>query len=286
MKTKRLLFILFTLLPIIIHSCKVQSIDPSQPSRDDNMVLGNPSQATPDPANENNFLMVKDQYTLSYNLSRGTANWVSWHVSKAWKGEANRQNNFHPDNTLPKGWYKVTPGDYTNTGFDRGHLCPSDDRDANAEDNSSTFLMTNIVPQSPDNNRNTWRALEEYSRSLLNATNELYIIAGVYGEGGSGANGGVTKTIADKKVTVPARLWKVIVVLPVGQKDLNRINASTRIISVDMPNNQSVDNLSWDKYRVSVDAIEASTGYNLLSTLPESLQSILETKVDNTPVGK
>lgn len=141
--------------------------------------------------------------------------------------------------------------------------------------------MTNIVPQAPDLNRQTWRLLEEYCRQLVEEGNELYLLSGVYGKGGSNSNGS-RNTIADGQVTVPARCWKIAVVLPEGRDDLRRIDAATRVIAVDIPNRQSVDNgnKKWSDYLVSVDAIEAATGYDFLSELPKNLQNTLESKVD------
>lgn len=268
-----------------LQSCSRQSVAPTKSGREDNLALGNPSKATTDVNNQNNYLSIKTQYVLSYNTSRGTANWVSWHLGKDWKGNAQRQENFSQDNSLPVNWYRVNPGDYTNTGFDRGHLCPSDDRDGSIEDNTATFLMSNIIPQAPDNNRVTWKNLEEYCRDLVDRGNELYIIAGAYGKGGSGSNGGTTHTIADGRVMVPSRIWKIIVVLPEGGNDLARITSSIRIISVDMPNKQTVDKLAWHDYRVSVDAIEAATGYDFLSNVSYGLQLTLEAKADNELVN-
>ena len=57
---------------------------------EDHLLLGNPSNATPDVANENNYLMTKPQYSLSYNRSRATANWVSWRLDASWIGTAPR----------------------------------------------------------------------------------------------------------------------------------------------------------------------------------------------------
>jgi endonuclease G len=69
------------------------------------------------------------------------------------------------------------------------------------------------VPQAPTHNRQAWRLLEEYARKLVEQGNELYIIAGTAGKGGEGDNGKIT-SLASGKLTVPAALWKVIVVLP------------------------------------------------------------------------
>ncbi|WP_457824569.1 DNA/RNA non-specific endonuclease, partial [Staphylococcus aureus] len=89
------------------------------------------------------------------------------------------------DESLPSDWYRVSPGNYTNSGFDRGHNCPSADRTNTTASNSTTFLMTNIIPQAPDNNRNTWANLEEYTRHLVENGQEVYVIMGNYGAGGT-----------------------------------------------------------------------------------------------------
>lgn len=250
------------------------------PTRDDNMAMGNPSGATTSTSNTTNYLMVKTQYALSYNNTNGIANWVSWHLSTAWKGSATRCDCFNQDATLPTGFYRASTGNYTSTGFDRGHLCPSDDRDGSASDNAATFLMTNISPQAPNLNQQTWEALEAYSRTLITQGKELYIIAGSYGSGGTGSNGGTTTTIASGNIKVPSRYWKVIVVLPVGTNDVNRVSSTTRVIAVDMPNTQSANTHTWDYYRTSVDAIESATGYNILSAVPTAIQSSIEATVD------
>ncbi len=249
------------------------------PGDNDNILLGNPSNATIDIINSNNYLMVKPQYCLSYSNTKHTPNWTSWHVYSADLGSAARQDDFRADATLPSGWYQVGATSYSGSGFDRGHMCPSADRTSTVSNNSATFLMTNMIPQSPKNNQVTWANLENYTRTLVTAGNEVYIISGPAGQGGTGSVG--YATTVGSGIVVPAQTWKIIVVLPNGNGDLSRITTSTRVIAVLMPNNQTVSTQAWGYYRVSVDAIETLTGYNFLSNVPLAIQNTLETKVDN-----
>ncbi len=263
----------------------VMSPSDTIPARDNNLYMGNPSNATSTPSDSTNYLVVKSQYTLSYNNRKGMANWVSWHLSSAWKGSATRCNCFTQDGTLPTGYFKASTGDYTSTGFDRGHLCPSDDRDGSDTDNSATFKMSNISPQAPILNQQIWGNLEDYCRKLIYQGNELYIVAGGYGQGGTGSLGGTTNTIASGAINVPSHFWKVILVIPVGANDSTRVHYNTRVIAVDMPNVQTVNSHTWDYYRVPVDSIEARTGYNFFSNVPDSIENIIEAKLDNGAAG-
>ena len=144
-------------------------------------------------------------------------------------------------------------------------------------------MLGNIVPQAPQHNRQSWRFLEEYSRSLLDADNELYIVAGTWGKGGEGDKG-KADALASGKLAVPAALWKVIIVLPNGTEDARRVTAQTRIIAVWMPNTNAVGPEKWSNYRVNVDEIERRTGIDLFNNLPESIQRSIESRVDAQPV--
>ncbi|SMB99385.1 DNA/RNA non-specific endonuclease [Hymenobacter roseosalivarius DSM 11622] len=283
----------FALLMVLAVSCsKDELIAPATPTaapvshdatRDSHLAMGNPSGAVADSYYYWNYLMQKSQYAMSYHRDRGTPNWVSWHLSSAWLGSTPRQDDFRADATLPTGWYRVGSTSYSGSGFDRGHVCPSADRTGSVTDNSATFLMSNMMPQAPTNNQQTWANLENYCRTLVGQGYELYVIAGSYGKGGTGSNGYAT-TIDAGRVTVPARTWKVVVILPEGSSDASRVSTSTRIIAVDMPNSNSIST-SWGSYRTTVDAIESATGYNILSAVSGTVQSTIEAKVDAGPTS-
>jgi endonuclease G, mitochondrial len=241
------------------------------------LTMGNPSSAG---TSYSNLLLNKSQYAVSYNCYRGTPNWVSWQLNPSWLGSTPRQDDFRADTTLPSGCYRVSGTDYSGSGFDRGHMAPSADRTNTIANNSATFLMTNMIPQAPDNNQGIWANLESYCRDLVvNQGKELYIISGSYGTGGTGSNGTKT-TIANGNVTVPARTWKVIVVLNRPNSGASSVTTSTRVIAVNIPNTQGVRYANWRDYRVSVDSIEVNTGYNLLSNVSSSVQSTIEARVD------
>lgn len=141
--------------------------------------------------------------------------------------------------------------------------------------------MTNIIPQAPKNNQETWANLEGYTRKLVDQGNEVYVVIGNYCIGGTGSNG-PANTIDKGRVTVPARIWKVLVILPEGDYDVNRVSTDTRVISVDTPNTNNL-NSDWGTFRTTVDAIEKSTGYDLLSNVPEAVQKVIEAQVDRGP---
>ncbi|MFA4931421.1 MAG: DNA/RNA non-specific endonuclease [Caldisericia bacterium] len=249
------------------------------PADGSNLFLGNPSNAVHDSSTSpDNYLMDSGQYVLSYNRDRATPNWVSWYIGTSSLGSMSRENDFRADTSLPAGWYQVQASSYSGSGFDRGHNCPSADRTSTVAANSSTFLMTNMIPQAPNNNQRTWDNFENYLRSLVKQGNEVYVVMGSYGKGGTGSKTYQT-TIDGGHVTVPAYTWKVAVVLADGDKDLSRITTSTRVIAIDTPNTNGV-NSKWQTYLTSVDVIEAATGYDLLSNVSVSIQKVLEAKVD------
>jgi endonuclease G len=239
---------------------------------EDPLIFGNPSNATPDFANENNYLMQKPQYTLSYNRGKATANWVAWRLDSGWIGNAQRQDDFRPDTTLPAGWYQVLDEDYSNSGYDRGHMVPSGDRTNSIPNNSATFLMTNIIPQISANNQGPWEEFETYLRTLAQAGNEMYIFSGPSGNIG---------TIAQGRITVPSVTWKVVIVLPNGSNDLARVTKATRAFGIVVPNQPPLDmNAPWRNFRVTVNAVELLTGYDFFNAVPKVTQELIERRRD------
>ncbi len=245
------------------------------------LTLGTPSPATTDATNKDDFLMLKRQYALSYNNEKGTANWVSWQLKKSWLGSVDRCSSFSPDPDLPKGFNVVKPTDYTGSGFSRGHMTRSGDRSATKTDNCATFFMTNMVPQTQEQNEGPWLELENLSKDLAQQGKELYIIAGPHGEGGTGLKGEKTRIGKSQNVVVPESTWKVVLVLDKPGLGIKGVTAKTRVIAVKMPNVLGIKNDSYTEYLTTVDELEKLTGYDFLSDVPEEIQAVIEAKKDD-----
>ncbi|MBI2427388.1 MAG: DNA/RNA non-specific endonuclease [Ignavibacteriales bacterium] len=241
--------------------------------RAEHLLFGNPSKAINKTSKPTNYLMVKKQYVLSYHRFNGIPNWVAWHLDSTWLGEIKRSNDFRADSTLPEKWYWVHDKSYRRSGYDRGHMCPSGDRTNTQYDNSMTFLMTNMIPQAPNNNQGPWADLEIYCRELVKQGKELYIYCGGYGSQGFLDSG---------RVNIPERTWKVILILNAGDGDVQRVTTATRTIAVDMPNNNSSisKNDDWKAFRVSIDFIESKSGFNFFSKIPDSIEKVIEQRID------
>lgn len=237
------------------------------------MALGNPSGATSDSNNHSHYLTQRRVFAMDYDDSEGEPNWVSWDLTAEDIGHVKR-SPFHADTELPVNFYHVKDGDYVRSGFDRGHMCPSADRTANAAENDMVFTMANIIPQMADNNQGVWEQLESDCRELAKAGNELLIICGPAEFRGTRING-------NGPVFVPQRTWKIVVVVPAGNGPvLNRINPSTRVIAVDIPNIAGIRHDPWQKYLVSVSQLEKLTGFKFFTALKPELAAVLKSKVD------
>ncbi len=190
--------------------------------------------------NESEILISREQYIISYNKEKRAPNWVAWKLEKNQMGQSGRSNNFEQDIELEKylvsqsnGFHSVTSEDYKGSCFDRGHQVPSADRTDNEVDNQSTFLMSNMIPQTAHLNRVIWEHLEHYTRELVHTqSKKVYVIAGPIYDEDFGSIG------RQNNIKVPSKNFKIIFILDSNQ-NLSDINANTPMITVVIPNTLS-----------------------------------------------
>jgi len=251
------------------------------------LLLGNPTEARRSAQFSENYLMAEPTYRLAYSATRGIPVWVAWHLQSEYSGNVNRQDDFRQNPLIPASWVAIRPNDYSTSNFDRGHNVPSEDRTASVADNSSTFLMTNIIPQAPQFNQGPWASMESQIRTLVGTGNEAYIFMGNYGTGGVGTNNVVTERL-NGVVTVPQMVYKIVVLMPKGNNDLTRLDTSAQILAVDMPNDNRLYTgggaaSAWRNYIVPIDSIEARLNragrpHLFLAPLPENVRTYLKKK--------
>ena len=212
---------------------------------------------------ENNYLIEKSQFAISYSKDDNIPNWSAWELNKSWIGTEDRRVPFFGDPALQnQGWIQVTDSDYKrdygieygNPGYvpksdlpqinpepdsngvikpyklAPGHLSPVLHRSRIRKDVTSTFLSTNVVPQFDKLNSPVWSGIEDFERNLVdrNANNrELYIYSGSVGTKQDKPSINITDKSAPYNIRVPEALWRVIVVMDrpgLGIADINSSN--------------------------------------------------------------
>lgn len=205
------------------------------------------------------YTLVNDngRYVMNYDPDTRNPRWVAYILTRKEVGTkgAERSSSFVTDKRIVEHkWDYATTADYTHSGYDRGHLIPSADRDDTPLENKATFLMSNISPQRPGLNRYGWKYLEEKVRRWALEHDSLYVVtAGVLEE----RDGRPLKTIGSG-VAVPELFFKAVAV-----RDEGRFQA----IGFVMPNIDDC-NRDYTVYAVPADSIERLTGLDLFYMMP------------------
>lgn len=207
---------------------------------------------------------VKKEYTgmdISFNPNAHIPNWVAWELTaEETQGTEKRKASFRPD-------YDVegcpTLDDYRNSGYQRGHMVPAGDMKWSPEAMSESFYLTNMCPQTSALNSGAWNKLENKCRMLAVNQGPVYIIAGPV------IDGKPIEYIGQSRVYVPGKFFKVI---------LSPYSTPARGIGFIFPNGR-VDG-GMQKCAVSIDDVEALTGHDFFSSLPDELENRLESQVD------
>ena len=224
------------------------------------------------------FIITRDQYTISYNKNRNTPNWVSYEFDATHFGSnVDRCDCFTQDPALPADFTHLTTADYTGAGafagygIDRGHMARSFDFTSGTLDNARSYYLSNIIPQAAAVNQGPWKLLEDSLGNLARFHDkEVYVIDGVAGSIGTVKGEG--------KITIPASEWKVALVLPRnhGLADVRSWSDIDDVIAVNMPNDPNIE-ATWETYKTTVDEIERISGYDLLALLPDKIEAAVET---------
>lgn len=201
------------------------------------------------------------RYTLHYDTLYRQASWVAYLLTREdiMTNDSKRKNRFIPDpEVVDRGYPTAHTKHYTNSGYDRGHLCPSADRNNNQQENDCTFHLSNISPQTPALNRGVWKNLEDRVREWAVSYDSLYVVTGgVLEPGLATISGGVG---------IPNYFYKTI---------LTRHEGEFHAIAFIIPNNEKFD-CGYREYAVCVDSLQRLTAINFYHNLPPEIETVVE----------
>ncbi len=196
-------------------------------------------------------------FRISFNASHHVPNYAIWELTgEETLGTTPRKSKFKTDKRV---YGCANTDDYRNSGFDRGHMAPAGDMKWNDDAMDDSHYMTNIVPQDHTINGGRWSTLEKKCREWAVRDSAIIVVCGPV------LSDVITRQIGMSKVTVPERFFKVV---------LAPYTNPPRAIGFIMPNSPTNDGL--EALATSVDNIEAITGYDFFSCLPDDIEGQVE----------
>jgi endonuclease G len=156
---------------------------------------------------------------------------------------------------------KIKHEDYTNSGYDRGHMAPNwaiatrYGQDAQLE----TFLMSNICPQKPGLNRGMWKCLEMIiAKAYANQFGDVWVLVGPIFDDD-------VQTL-ESGVEIPDEFYVIMVII-----EDNQIQMQAFVIDQEQSGRKPLKNFITD-----VDSVEDKTGLDFFTDLPDELEERLE----------
>ena len=209
-------------------------------------------------------------YSLEYSYKYKHSYWIAYHFDNTTGGNVGRNEAYKPDPELPS-QYAAKHNDYTNSGYTRGHLCASSDRQYSKEANQQTFYMSNISPQSGNGfnqSGSAWNTGEDkvqaWGYNISRSTDTLYVVkGGTIGEG-------MIKGYIKNEIAIPKYFFMAV---------LFRSGDNYKAIGFYMPHENlkdDPDKKDPKKYLMSIDALEQETGIDFFHNLPDNIENTVE----------
>lgn len=205
--------------------------------------------------------LCRRAFALSYSPERKIPLWVGYRLSRdRTRGPHSQAALFRPDPALrPEA--RAELADYRGSGYDRGHMAPAADMRWSAAAMAESFYLSNVAPQiGPGFNRSIWSALERRVRAWARRRGEIFVVTG------SVFDGPARRPIGRGRVAVPTHFFKVIY-------DPGRGEAIAFLLP-----HRRLRARALPRFIRSVDTVEAKTGLDFLSRLPDKAERRIEAR--------
>ncbi len=198
-------------------------------------------------------------FTVAYDETRQLPAWAAYTLGADPELHAfARPSRFRVDDRTQA---RVSHGDYTNSGFDRGHMAPNFAimTRFGQEAQRDTFFMSNVVPQPGALNQGPWRLLEDrIANDYANELGQVWVVTGPL------FDDEVEQLAA--AVEIPDAFFKIVV---------DEIDRLPRALAFRM-NEGTPRQAAFGDFLTSVDAIEAEAGFDFFSELDDTLEQAME----------
>ncbi len=151
-----------------------------------------------------NQIINKEFFEICYDYKFKAAKAVFYTLEGDLVNELNIEErpDFYEEETIDE-QYRAKYSDYTNSGYDRGHLAPDASFDWSEESLNATYSLANIIPQVPKVNREIWSKVEKYARDKAVKLGEVNVLNLVkYGSN--------PKFIGEDKIAVSIGFYKIL----------------------------------------------------------------------------
>lgn len=151
-------------------------------------------------------LLDHKYYVVGYNKKHKQAAFVAYLLTAKMVNENDNVSRkgvgFKKDYLLSDNY--ATKQDYTNSGYVRGHLCPSKDMCWSFASMKETFYMSNVSPQYQGFNDGLWKKLEGSVRKWAVENDSILVLCGPVLSSKKGE-------IGENKVSVCSKFYKIVV---------------------------------------------------------------------------
>ena len=210
-------------------------------------------------------LIDYEGFVVSYDDKHLIPFWVAYTLTsdEVLSTSAPSKGSFQQDSRIS--FSQADYSDYRGSGWSRGHMAPAADFKWSTSAYLGTFVYTNCCPQNASLNNGSWNVLENKVRRWAEMYKEVFVVTGPI------ISDGTFGTIGNNKVAVPDAFFKVVLV---------HMDSGYSCVGFIMRNSSEKQTLL--EACISVNKLEAITGYDFFPFLDDSIEDDVESMIERT----
>lgn len=312
---KKLLYLFFLLLSYVVSSCSGDA-DNSTSGKNQNTNANTTEKGQyavnlemPRVQRGNNYILISRvddnigvNYSIEWDCIHRAQRWTCWEWTKAnsykgwnrndwdqgvrWLGQYWNGDPFLADPEIPAEW-RTELSDFRGSGYDRGHICASEDRICSMNVNGQTFYLSNMHPQVNSFNAKVWATMEIRLRTwrdqIVSNSGTMYVCKGgtlydvtINGKTQPGTlekNPATGASNASLRMPVPKYFFMAVV-----KKTASGFYSGMAFWAEHKPDNSK----DLQRYMITINELEARTGYDFFCNFPDNVEETMEGYLDTS----